>query len=197
MAASRHIGTIRMNRQRQRPAFVLGRQHQEDEEHGQRESQGGGRAPLLRFSAHPPPGFADRSTRSTRSPSRQATPCRATCSIRAMRLAGADARRRVAGDFRRGIQVVVVDDGRPEMSLMAIIVLSGTMSPLALRTLSLPTSSGRSRYFGVGLDVDLPVAVVQGDVVDVGRAEVGLQGVRNAYPGPRPAICALTRSTST
>ena len=30
-AASRHIGTIRIDRQRQRPALVLRREHQEDE----------------------------------------------------------------------------------------------------------------------------------------------------------------------
>ena len=58
------------------------------------------------------------------------------------RLAGADARRRVAVDFGRWIRVVVIDDRRAAVVAESLIsVRSGTRSPLALRTSRLPMSS--------------------------------------------------------
>ena len=84
----------------------------------------------------------------------------------------------------------------PVMSLTVIIVLQRHHLALAVADLQLADVVGPQAIAGVGLDVDLPVAVVEREVVDVGRAEVGLQRVEDVVE-VHALLLALTRSTST
>ena len=81
------------------------------------------------------------------------------------------------------------------MSRTVVNEPSGTVSPVALRTRILSTSFGSSRIGRVGLRRHAEGAAEQIEVVDVGRAEIGLQRAKTSAT-LMPSICALTRSMS-
>src|SRR5207249_3949121 len=90
-------------------------------------------------------------------------------------LAGAGAGGRVAGDFGGRLGVVVVDDGRAghvpdgDHRLQRYHVAGGVTDAEPADVL------GAQAVVGVGLDVDLPVAAIERDVVDVGGPQVDLE----------------------
>ena len=95
-------------------------------------------------------------------------------------LAGTDTGRRAAADLGRRIHLVAVDDRRPgHVADVGPRVARGIIWPSALRTLSPPISSEAAAELGVGLHVDLPVSALEGEVVDIGRSEVHLEGLED------------------
>ena len=74
-----------------------------------------------------------------------------------------------------GIEVVVVDDRRAAGVLDVDQRAQRHALAVGVADLQLADVLDAHAVARVGLDVDLPVAVLEGEVVDVGRAEVGLQ----------------------
>ena len=71
----------------------------------------------------------------------------------------------------------MVDDGRPGGVLDVDQRGQGHAVALGVADLQLADVLDAHAVLRVGLDVDLPVAVLEGEVVDVERAQVGLEGV--------------------
>ena len=89
----------------------------------------------------------------------------------------AGARGQNAGDLGRRIKIVVIDDSRP--GSVFDMDQRGQRHAVALGVADLqpPDVLDAHAVLRVGLDVDLPVAVLEGEVVDVERSEIGLQGI--------------------
>ena len=92
-------------------------------------------------------------------------------------LARTGARGQDARDLGRGVEVVVVDDGRAGGVLHVDQRGQGHAVALGVADLQSADVLDAHAVLRVGLDVDLPVAVLEGEVVDVVRSQIGLQGI--------------------
>ncbi len=149
--------------QRQRPAFILRGQDHEHEQHGQREDQLGQQV-LLRqefLETQLGPLVAHRGG--------QAVVGHAVHDVDP--LAGAGARGPGSRDLGGRVEVVVVDDGRARCVLH--VDQRGQRHAVALGVADLQVADVLDAHavLRFGLDVDLPVAVLEGEVVDVERTQ--------------------------
>src|SRR6266478_1812101 len=91
-------------------------------------------------------------------------------------LAGADARSGAAIDFRRGIKVVVIDDGRPAVVADLDQAPKRHSVAFAVADFEIADVVDFHAVFGRGLEVDLPVAILKEEVIDINRSQIRLQG---------------------
>ena len=150
--------------ERQCEALVLGREHEEREQHAQRED------PDRRVAGDQ---LLERELRPVeRQAVRQLLPSELL--ERGLRLAGREPRCGAARDLGGGIAVVAADHAGPELCSSVTNEPSGTIAPEALRTFSFRMSSGSSRNDMSLCGRDLEGAAEAVEVVDVQRAEVDL-----------------------
>ncbi len=148
--------------ERQRPALVLRRQHDVDQQHAQREDQ---QHRVARRSS------ADTRARSTRRSCRAAAARSAPCAIAVLRLTGAEAGRRTAVDLG-GREAVVVHHlvGPVAADSPRRASRAAPSSPLRVARLQARDLFGLQPERRLGLHVDLVGAAEAVEVVDVERA---------------------------